>query len=438
MNSKDQKNVSGIDQLSAAVLAFWVSADALINTFEHRKKSAIEKEKWIKKIEKRKIEDLISDFLSAREKQDKQDLEEAVDRHHDWLKKIWENSLEDITKKIPEEQNWENAQHIYELLQKIKKYEAEMMDLAQIIIELKEIRKDLVQKIAECDQELKMHREDIAVIDARMKKRDEEYDRIVKEILQPLYTGEIHHFDLSKLQSDDPWFMDIIRQGIAIIDFNHDNVIKELGASLSKNRPDDKNTIDKIVNELAKQIVFDLINTHYSSGLTREQERERFVMLLENCTYYKEEVAKISRKIIIELDQQKIQPLEENRVAQEPDRAQKSQKIIASQEVEVRKEKHISDVRNVDSECEEAENKFRKLADKKDKAEIESQEQAKKREASLIESQEQAKRREAALQRISQMKRAKMQSVQQPVSLLGSDAKNDASVPEEDRSRKLR
>ena len=69
------------------------------------------------------------------------------------------------------------------------------------------------KKIEEGEMRMKSHEEKIATLDLRAKKLDEEYDGLVQEMLKPLYTGEIHHVDLSKLQSDDPWFMDIIRRG---------------------------------------------------------------------------------------------------------------------------------------------------------------------------------------------------------------------------------
>src|SRR5579862_3151440 len=66
--------------------------------------------------------------------------------------------------------------------------------------------------IEENAAKIKAREERIAVIDVRMKERDDEYKRAIHETLKPLYTGEITHFDLSKV-SDDPWFQKTIRRG---------------------------------------------------------------------------------------------------------------------------------------------------------------------------------------------------------------------------------
>ena len=99
------------------------------------------------------------------------------------------------------------------------KTQSELTELDQAIAktqskkkELDERCENLSQGIEKRNQEIKVHKENIAVIDARMKKRDEELKEAIHETLKPLYTGEITHFDLSKV-SDDPWFQETIRRG---------------------------------------------------------------------------------------------------------------------------------------------------------------------------------------------------------------------------------
>ncbi len=93
--------------------------------------------------------------------------------------------------------------------------------------ELDERCENLSQGIEKRNQEIKVHKENIAVLDARIKERDDELKQAIHEILKPLYKGEITHFDLSKLQSDDPWFNDIVRRDLQ----------QRYAASLAQNTP---------------------------------------------------------------------------------------------------------------------------------------------------------------------------------------------------------
>ena len=65
--------------------------------------------------------------------------------------------------------------------------------------ELDERCENLSKNIEKRDQEIKVHKENIVMIDARMKKRDDEYKQGIHEIFKPLYTGEVYQIDLSKL-----------------------------------------------------------------------------------------------------------------------------------------------------------------------------------------------------------------------------------------------
>ena len=379
--------------------AFWVAVHALINTHEHQIKSAQQQAEWNEKSEVERIVFVFVQLLKDKEaKKEWERLQEEIERHHNELKKISENySLENVKKVIPDDQDWKDIQHIYDLLQTIKNCEARMIVLYQRIDELDERYNDLSKKIEKRNREIEVHKENIVVLDARIRERDDELKQAIHEILKPLYTGKVTHLDLSKV-SDDPWFIELIRRGIEIININHANIAKNLEANLFQNKPTDKDTIKKIVNELAKETLSELINACYRD-LSRE-ERERLAIILENSASYKEEVGKIVEKIMVEVDeiaQEKLlQHIKQNQVAQEPDYAQRTQEDIAAQKKESQNEKDNSILEKDNREREEINAELR----------------------------EQAKKREAALKRLSQKKQLAQQSSAVVDSDHGSETKS--------------
>ncbi len=387
MNIKDKDILPDINRLPAALHAYWQCVHALINTYEFQKKSAQETAIWVKKVEAEKIANIMTTLmLKMKEKEKREFLEEEMERHYNELKKIMETSLEEISKIVKNNNvSVKDILEAHELLTTLKNCEAQMLILWQKITELTEKREYLFHKIQECNHRIEELDEVIAISEHIINELDKKYDRIIDESF--LLTGAITQFDFSKLQSEDPRFMEIIRRGIEIANIYHDNIVNELKAHLCKDRPTEKEAVEKIVNDLTKLAILKLADAQYAH--LSDEDRACFIKELENSEYYKLEVSNISNKIMSEVWQEKIaEPLQDLHVEKESNLEIISNSKKEQQEKVIDKEKYDLGMCDVDSENEKAQEEFRI----------------------------QAEQREALLKRMSQMKAAKKQLDLQPLS----------------------
>ncbi len=186
---------------------------------------------------------------------------------------------------------------IQEIDKEIEKCRKEAMDLEEIITSKnKEIERNR-DRILNLNEKIDRLDNEIAALDEKkMELRQNRHEILEKGFS---YTDQISKFNLSLLQSHDDHLMglihqvELIYQGMAIIEIHHADIIKELKLALAKEEKIDHNVIENEVKNIVKK----LLEKHYKEFLPEED----FIYLiagLESNPYYRKEVERLISEII--------------------------------------------------------------------------------------------------------------------------------------------
>ncbi|MCD6039959.1 MAG: hypothetical protein K0S27_1359 [Gammaproteobacteria bacterium] len=246
------------------------------------------------------------------------ELFEYQQRYYDKIKSMQEGDLSSLTIKKLEKELQEldaikksHEHYIQMLFDTIKECQQQILILNHRIKEIeKEIKKyekailDLDEIISSKNKEIGRNEKRILILNEKIEQLDKKEEGLRQErynIIERVFldTIVVSKFNLLMVKSDDIHLMDLIhqvdliRQGMAIIELNHASIIKELKDVLAKEEEINPTVIEIEINNIIKK----LLEKNYKEFLSKED----IIYLIKGLsadTYYKEAVGKFISEIM--------------------------------------------------------------------------------------------------------------------------------------------
>jgi hypothetical protein len=373
--------------LHAAVRAYWNTIDALVNTYEYQKKSAQEQVERDKKvIQEEKIIEFILTRKMTKEQEDFNILmQERIDYYYEQLKKNQENSFPLSAKTYLDEQNGNNIREAYNLSKDIEKYD-------KIIFSLREKIERLDKKIKYSDDKIKHLNNEIRELDHKIEISISQNEVLHQQRLQAIeeflfYTNKVSQFDLAMLESDDNHLIEIIHQGVEIIDIGHDKIMSELRIALVKTGEIDKEVIKRKADDIIKSVLQASIRERYS--FLKPEEISYLIDRIASCRNYEEKIQAFSEESLMGKDTEKF--------------------LGREKEFHERQSHHEKEIQRFETEKQQKINEKQKEEAEKQEASVEKQKAEEK--LSNVASQ-----KAAALNKLKQLKEARAKEVNHSIS----------------------